>query len=446
MNKQDSIPELEESMSPEMQSNIVASQESLDKTLSSEHYEPAWLDQSFAFVSQWTTRLVHPLILDISIEHVTNGKDLGIRRKLWRDIPDISLLRLLQLRILGKRSLNLPQRNPQPFQLLDMLLVKETRGRRRITYELINAHFLPLLREILIGHYDLPPDAIVNVVYIKHPVVLVIHLLAGHHQDPSEKCRHEHVLLQANQVVRHLPGQADGEQEPVFLRVPLNCPPVGRQFLSLAPGNWEIEIHPILRSIAGPGAVRGEECCLDLAVDLDLALQRRLEIGEGDGCRSRAVCGRGAVEEAEKAGALGAEEVKRVELGLAHAGGGGVGGEPGGGEADRGGQRGGAAEGEEEDEEEEREGDEEEEVAAGPERAAERGGGGGERGAERRDGEGRGRRAGEGGGGVGFGVVLGDEGLEVVVLVGDGRVAVHGGGGGGECRCGSEQRGRREVR
>jgi hypothetical protein len=40
-------------------------------------------------------------------------------------------------------------------------------------------------------------------------------------------------------------------------------------------------------------------------------------------------------------------------------------------------------------------------------------------------------------------VVLGDERLEVVVVVGDGRGAVH--GGGGECRWGSKQRGRDRV-
>lgn len=49
----------------------------------------------------------------------------------------------------------------------------------------------------------------------------------------------------------------------------------------------------------------------------------------------------------------------------------------------------------------------------------------------------------EGGGGR-LGVVLRDEGLEVVVLVGDGGVAVH---GGGECRCGGvDGVGRREGR
>jgi hypothetical protein len=309
-------------MSPKMQRNIVSPQESLDKTLSSEHYEPAWLDQSLALVSQQATRLIHPLILNISIEHVTNGKDRHIRRKLRRNIPHISFLRLLQLRVLRPCSPNLTQRDPQSFQLLDMLLVKETRGRRRVTYELINAHFLLILSELLVGHHDLPPNTIVNVVDIKHPVVLVIHLLAGHNQDPAEKRRHEHVLVQANQVVRHLPGQADGEEEPVLLGDPLNRPPVGRQFLPPAPGNREIEIHPVLRRIAGTGAVRGEERRLDPAVDLDLDLQRRLEIGERDGCGGGVVCGGGSrdvVEEAEQAGALGAEEVERVELGLVHA-------------------------------------------------------------------------------------------------------------------------------
>jgi len=251
------------------------------------------------------------------------------------------------------------------------------------------------------------------------------------------------VLLQANQVVGHLPGDADCQEEPVFLGVPLNSPPVGRQFPLPAPGEREIEIQAILGCIAGPGAVRGEERRLDLAVDLDLALERGLEIGERDGGGGGAVGrGGGAVEEAEEAGALGAEEVERVQLGLAHAGGRGVGGGCGGGEADGGRQADGgrAPEGDEEDEEEEREGDKEHEVAAGPEDAPEGGGGGGERRVERGDAEGGGRRAGTGGGGRGLGMVLRYEGLEVVLVVGDGRAAVHGGGGG--VSVGSEQRGR----
>lgn len=85
--------------------------------------------------------------------------------------------------------------------------------------------------------------------------------------------------------------------------------------------------------------MRGEERRLNLAVDLDLALERGLEIGERDGGGGGAVGGGcGAVEEAEETGALGAEEVERVQLGLAHAGGRGVGGGCGGGEADGGGQ------------------------------------------------------------------------------------------------------------
>lgn len=95
-----------------MQSNIVSSQESLDEALSSEHYEPTWLNQSLALVSQWTTRLIQPLILHIGIEHVANGKDLSLCRKLWCNIPNKSLLRLLQLRILWPSCLNLAQGNP----------------------------------------------------------------------------------------------------------------------------------------------------------------------------------------------------------------------------------------------------------------------------------------------------------------------------------------------
>lgn len=162
------------------------------------------------------------------------------------------------------------------------------------------------------------------------------------------------MLLQANQVVRHLARDTDGEKEAIFLGVPLYGPPVVRQFLPPAPRARQIKIQGILlRRVACPRVVGGEERRLDLAVDLDLAKQRRLEIRKRD--RGGGVGGRGggsAVEEAEEAGALGAEEVEGVELGLAHAGGGGVGGLVGGGKPDGGGEGGSAAEGEEEDDEE----------------------------------------------------------------------------------------------
>ena len=245
------------------------------------------------------------------------------------------------------------------------------------------------------------------------------------------------MLLQANQVVRHLPGETDGEKVPIFLGVPLNRPPVVRQILPPAARTRQIKIPGILRTIAEPRVVRGEERLLDLAVDLYLAEERGLEIGKRDRGGSGGVGGSGgggggsAVEEAEEAGALGAEEVEGVQLGLAHAGGGRVGSRRGGGEPDGGGERRSPAEGEEEDDEEDWEGDADEEVAAGPEAAAE----GRELGVEAgHDAEGG---TGAGGGGGWLGVVLGHEGLEVVVLVGDGRFAVHGGGPGGKCRCGA---------
>jgi hypothetical protein len=102
------LPELKKAMSPKMQSNVVSAQESLHKSLHSEHYELAWLDQSPAFVSQRTTRLHQPLLLSISGEHLADCKHLGVGGKLWRDVCYISLLWHFQFRVLWPSSLDLP--------------------------------------------------------------------------------------------------------------------------------------------------------------------------------------------------------------------------------------------------------------------------------------------------------------------------------------------------
>jgi len=94
-----------------------------------------------------------------------------------------------------------------------MLLIREARLRqRKITYKPIYVHvILPSHRELLKRDNNLSSQALVNVINVQHPVVLVIHFGAWNDQNPVEQSCKEHMLLQANQMVGHLPRHADCE-------------------------------------------------------------------------------------------------------------------------------------------------------------------------------------------------------------------------------------------
>jgi len=123
-----------------------------------------------------------------------------------------------------------------------MLLVQTTGSRqRKITQEFtLVLAILPHARKLLEGDYrfDFTSNAFIHVLHIQYSLVLIIHLGAGNNQDPVKESREEHVLLQAHQMVRHLPRDAHCNQKFISLGLPLDGPPF-----------WQLLIHCSTRGV-----------------------------------------------------------------------------------------------------------------------------------------------------------------------------------------------------